>query len=115
MNRITGFSVSGDTGWGGGSSLKNHLKPVRQSIADTWELGLNEVNLGNLFGAGLAGKSGEGTGLLKTDEDDEATSFMSSLEARRWARSQDRWKDTKVYKTGMSNNASALLGLFGAR
>ena len=109
MNRINQFSANEEgSNWGGASSLKNHLEPVRQTIANTWELSLDEVNLGNIFGSSLED-------LIKEDEEGNATTFMNSLEARRWARSQDRWKDTKAYKTGMGNNVSSILGLFGAR
>ena len=109
MNRINQFSANEEgSNWGGASSLKNHLEPVRQTIANTWELGLDEVDLGNIFGSGLED-------LIKEDEEGNPTTFMNSREARRWARSQDRWKDTKAYKTGMGNNVSSILGLFGAR
>jgi hypothetical protein len=108
MNRINQFSSTEETGWSGASSIKNHLEPVRQTIANTWELGLNEINLANIFGESLEG-------LIKEDEDGNATTFMNSLEAKRWARSQDRWKDTTAYKTGMSGMVQTLLKSFGAR
>ncbi|SVD83533.1 uncharacterized protein METZ01_LOCUS436387, partial [marine metagenome] len=109
MDRINRFSASEDgSNWGSAPSIQNHLVPVQRSIADTWELGLNEVNLGNIFGSNLEG-------LIKEDEDGNATTFMNSLEARRWARSQDRWKDTKAYGTGMSGMVQSILKMFGAR
>ena len=109
MNRINQFTSNEEgTNWEGASSIKNHLEPVRQTIANTWELGLNEINLANIFGESLEG-------LIKEDEDGNATTFMNSLEAKRWARSQDRWKDTTAYKTGMSGITQSMLQSFGSR
>ena len=107
LNRINQF-YTGDDGLGGsgGSSLKNHLKPVRQTIAETWGLGENEVRLNDIFGRHLEDL---------TIDDDGSERFMNSREARRWARQQPQFLQTEEYGTGMQGMVSAMLNLFGAR
>ena len=115
MNRINQFTSSEETGWSGASNIKNHLEPVRQTIANTWDLGLNEVNLGSIFGVGLGG-DGTGTGLIIDDENaPNGERFMNSREAGQWARQQPQYKETTAYKTGMSNIAHSMLQSFGVR
>ena len=116
MNRINQFTADSDgSNWMGVSNIKNHLEPVRQTIANTWDLGLNEVNLGSIFGVGLGG-DGAGTGLIIDDENaPNGERFMNSREAGQWARQQPQFKETTAYKHGMSGMVQSILGLFGAR
>ena len=108
MNRINQFTANTDgSNWEGASSIKNHLAPVRQAIANTWDLGLNEVNLGNVFGSGLED--------LTTLNEDGSERFMNSREVAQWARQQPQFKETTTYKHGMSGMVQSILGLFGAR
>ena len=116
MNRINQFTANTDgSNWEGASSIKNHLAPVRQAIANTWDLGLNEVNLGSIFGVGLGG-DGAGTGLIIDDENaPNGERFMNSREARQWAREQPQFLNTEEYGTGMQGMVQSILKLFGAR
>ena len=108
MNRINQFSAGEDgSGWGGASNLKNHLDPVRQAIANTWELGKNEVNLSGVFGSGLEN--------LTISNEDGGERFMNSREAGQWARQQPQFKETTAYKHGMSGMVQSILKMFGAR
>ena len=109
MNRINQFSSSEETGWGGGSSLRNHLIPVRDAVANTWELQKGEVKLGKVFGDDLD----ELTILDETAPNGER--FMNSREARRWAREQPQFLKTEEYGTGMQGMVQSILRLFGAR
>jgi hypothetical protein len=103
LNRITGRDT---TATGTYSSLKNHLSPVRTALADTWELGANEVNLQDIFGSDL--------GSLVTGEGADER-FKNSREIRQWARLQPQFKETQGYANGMSNIARSMLQMFGAR
>jgi len=116
MNRINQFTANPDgSNWMGVSNIKNHLEPVRQTIADTWDLGLNEVNLGSIFGVGLGG-DGAGTGLIIDDENaPNGERFMNSREARQWAREQPEFLKTEEYGTGMQGMVRSILQVFGAR
>ena len=108
MNRINQFSAGEDgSGWGGASILKNHLVRVRQAIANTWELGKNEVNLSGVFGSGLEN--------LTIPNEDGGERFMNSREAGQWARQQPQFKETTAYKHGMSGMVQSILKMFGAR
>ena len=107
MNRINQFSSSEEGGWGGASSIKNHLAPVRTAVANTWGLGKDEINLGDVFGSGLED--------LTISNEDGSQRFMNSREAKQWARQQPQYKETAAYKTGMSNIAHTMLQSFGVR
>jgi hypothetical protein len=107
MNRINQFSSSEEAGWGGASSIKNHLAPVRTAVANTWGLGKDEINLGDVFGSGLED--------LTISNEDGSQRFMNSREAKQWARQQPQYKETAAYKTGMSNIAQSMLQSFGVR
>ena len=109
MNRINRFSSTEETGWGGGSSLRNHLIPVRDAVANTWELQKGEVKLGKVFGDDLD----ELTILDETAPNGER--FMNSREARQWAREQPQFLKTEEYGTGMQGMVKSILQLFGAR
>ena len=106
LGRITGLNSSSP---GEYSSLRNHLSPLRETLAEVWELGDNEVDLQNVFGSDLRGESS----LVIGEGDDER--FMNSREMRKWARTQPQFKDTQAYSTGMSSIASSMLQMFGAR
>ena len=116
MNRINQFTADSDgSNWMGVSNIKNHLEPVRQTIANTWDLNLDEVNLGSIFGVGLGG-DGAGTGLIIDDENaPNGERFMNSREAGQWARQQPQFKETTTYKHGMSGMVQSILKMFGAR
>jgi len=116
MNRINQFTANPDgSNWMGVSNIKNHLEPVRQTIANTWDLGLNEVNLDSIFGVGLGG-DGAGTGLIIDDENaPNGERFMNSREARQWAREQPEFLKTEEYGTGMQGMVRSILQVFGAR
>jgi hypothetical protein len=109
MNRINQFSSSEETGWSGGSSLKNHLVPVRDAVANTWGMQPGEVKLGNIFGEDL-------DKLTIVDETaPNGERFMNSREARQWAREQPEFLKTEEYGTGMQGMVQSILQLFGAR
>jgi hypothetical protein len=109
MNRINQFSSSEETGWSGGSSLKNHLVPVRDAVANTWGMQKGEVKLGNIFGEDL-------DKLTIVDETaPNGERFMNSREARQWAREQPEFLKTEEYGTGMQGMVQSILQLFGAR
>jgi hypothetical protein len=109
MNRINQFSSSEETGWSGGSSLKNHLVPVRDAVANTWGMQPGEVKLGNIFGDDL-------DKLTIVDETaPNGERFMNSREARQWAREQPEFLKTEEYGTGMQGMVQSILQLFGAR
>ena len=108
MNRINQFSASEDgSNWGGASSIKSHLAPVRTAVADTWGLGKDEINLSDVFGSGLED--------LTISNEDGSERFMNSREAGQWARQQPQFKETTAYKHGMSGMVQSILKMFGAR
>jgi hypothetical protein len=106
LDRINDFSYNESTSSFGGSSLRNHLEPLRTTLADVWELDSSEVRLQDTFGPQLDSlKVGEG--------DDER--FMNSREIRAWARTQPQFEQTSTYSQGMSNIMSGMLDWMGAR
>ena len=108
MNRINQFSASEDgSNWGGASSIKSHLAPVRTAVADTWGLGKDEINLSDVFGSGLED--------LTISNEDGSERFMNSREAKQWARQQPQFKETPTYKHGMSGMVQSILKMFGGR
>ena len=115
MNRINQFTANPDgSNWSGASNIKNHLEPVRQAIANTWGLNLDEVNLGSVFGVGLGGDDA-GMGLIIDDENaPNGERFMNSREAKLWARGQPQFKETTAYKHGMSGMVQSILQGMGA-
>tara|TARA_Y100001949_G_scaffold6327_1_gene4634 strand:+ start:5337 stop:6479 length:1143 start_codon:yes stop_codon:yes gene_type:complete len=124
LSRINNFTAdagypgrtgAGITGWGGSSSLKSHLSPLRDSIALTWGMTGDEVRLQDLFGNDLQGLDGQ-DGLIvggQTD-DDGPERFMNSREARMWARQQPQYQQTAEYGTQMGNIVRSILETFGA-
>ena len=106
LDRINDFSYNEATSSFGGSSLRNHLDPLRATLADVWELDSNEVRLQDVFGPQL-------DSLITGEGDNER--FMNSREMRAWARTQPQFKETQGYANGMSNIAQSMLQMFGAR
>jgi len=103
LGRITGREAGAS---GEYSSLRNHLSPLRNTLAEVWELGNSEVDLQNIFGSDLGS-------LVVGEGDDER--FMNSREMRKWARTQPQFQETQAYSNGMSSIASSMLQMFGAR
>ena len=106
LDRINQFTYDEGTRSFGGSSLRNHLDPIRTRLADVWEMNTNEVRLQDVFGSQL-------DSLIVGEGDDQR--FMNSREAARWARTQPQFQQTSAYSQGMSNIMSSMLQMFGVR
>ena len=108
LDRINDFSYNERTNSFGGSSLKNHLEPLRTTLADVWELDSDEVRLQDVFGPQL-----DSPRLTVGEGDDER--FMNSREMRAWARGQPQFQQTSAYSQNMSNIMAGILQTFGVR
>jgi len=93
-----------------GVSLKTHLSPLRTALRSTWELSAGDPTTGIGAEVDLADYLDQ-----LTVGEGEDKRFMNSTEARRWARGQDRFKETNQYKSNMSTLTSSIFSMFGAR